>query len=121
MTRAPTEERLLHTDLHYTNVLGAYRSPWLAIDPKPMAGDVAFEVAPALWNRADELGTGSEVRWSLRRRLEIICERAGIDEGRARAWTIVREADNASVAEAGADGRRRRTTGSASRSRSSRR
>jgi streptomycin 6-kinase len=35
------------------------------------------------------------VRWSLRRRLEIICERAGLDEGRARAWTIVREADNA--------------------------
>jgi streptomycin 6-kinase len=60
-----------------------------------MAGDPAFEVAPALWNRVDELGTGSEIRWSLRRRLEIICERAGIDEGRARAWTIVREADNA--------------------------
>ena len=53
MARAPAEERLLHTDLHYANVLGAYRSPWLAIDPKPMAGDVAFEVAPALWNRAD--------------------------------------------------------------------
>ncbi|HET7799673.1 MAG TPA: aminoglycoside phosphotransferase family protein [Humibacillus xanthopallidus] len=103
VTRAPSEDRLLHTDLHYTNVLGAYRSPWLAIDPKPMGGDVAFEVAPALWNRADELGTGSQVRWSLRRRLEIICERAGIDEGRARAWTIVREADNAvDLASAGA-------------------
>lgn len=95
VTRRPDEERLLHTDLHYENVLGAYRAPWLAIDPKPMAGDVAFEVAPALWNRADELGAGSQIRWSLRRRLEIICERAGIDEGRARAWTIVREADNA--------------------------
>lgn len=95
VARPPVEERLLHTDLHYANVLGAYRSPWLAIDPKPMAGDPAFEVAPALWNRADELGAGSEIRWSLRRRLQIICERAGIDEGRARAWTIVREADNA--------------------------
>ncbi|GAB2758461.1 streptomycin 6-kinase [Terrabacter koreensis] len=93
--RPAVEDRLLHTDLHYTNVLAAYRSPWLAIDPKPMAGDPAFEVAPALWNRADELGTGSQIRWSLRRRLEIICERAAIDEGRARAWTIVREADNA--------------------------
>lgn len=95
VARPAAETRLLHTDLHYTNVLGSYRAPWLAIDPKPMAGDVAFEVAPALWNRADELGTGSQIRWSLRRRLEIICERAGIDEGRARAWTIVREADNA--------------------------
>ena len=95
LRRPPAEFRLLHTDLHYANVLAAYRSPWLAIDPKPMSGDPAFEVAPALCNRADELGTGSQIRWSLRRRLEIICERAGIDEGRARAWTIVREADNA--------------------------
>ena len=95
VVRPPAEERLLHTDLHFANVLAARRTPWLAIDPKPMAGDPAFEVAPALWNRPDELGTGSQVRWSLRRRLEIICERSGIDEGRARAWTIVREADNA--------------------------
>jgi streptomycin 6-kinase len=102
--RAPTEDRLLHTDLHYTNVLAAYRSPWLAIDPKPLAGDPAFEVAPALYNRVDELGTGSQVRWSLRRRLEIICERAGLDEGRARAWTIVREADNAVDAAEGLTG-----------------
>jgi streptomycin 6-kinase len=107
VARPPAEDRLLHTDLHYANVLAGYRVPWLAIDPKPMAGDPAFEVAPALWNRADELGTGSQIRWSLRRRLEIICERAGIDEGRARAWTIVREADNgldaAMSAEPGAD------------------
>ncbi|MGN6753205.1 MAG: aminoglycoside phosphotransferase family protein [Intrasporangium sp.] len=104
VVRPPGEDRLLHSDLHYFNVLGAYRSPWLAIDPKPMAGDVAFEIAPSLWNRAEELGTGSEIRWSLRRRLEIICERAGIDEGRARAWTIVREADNALEAADDPDG-----------------
>lgn len=99
VARPPREDRLLHTDLHYANVLAAPLAAsafsWLAIDPKPMAGDPAFEVAPALWNRPDELGTGSSVRWSLRRRLDIICERAGIDTGRARAWTIVREADNA--------------------------
>ncbi|MGW5241370.1 aminoglycoside phosphotransferase family protein [Monashia sp. NPDC004114] len=107
VARPPAEDRLLHTDLHFANVLAGYRTPWLAIDPKPMAGDPAFEVAPALWNRSDELGTGSQIRWSLRRRLEIICERAGIDEGRARAWTIVREADNgldaAMSARSGAD------------------
>lgn len=104
--RAPSESWLLHTDLHYENVLGAYRSPWLAIDPKPMAGDPAFEVAPALWNRADELGTGSQVRWSLRHRLETIATIAGIDEGRARAWTIVREAVNAVWRVGGADAAR---------------
>jgi streptomycin 6-kinase len=92
---------LLHTDLHYENVLSGSRQPWLAIDPKPTAGDRAFEVAPALWNRADELGTGSSVRWNLRRRLEVVCEHAGIDEDRAKAWTIVREVDNAADPAAG--------------------
>ncbi|MEO7061212.1 MAG: aminoglycoside phosphotransferase family protein, partial [Lapillicoccus sp.] len=89
------DARLLHTDLHYENVLRSTRQPWLAIDPKPMAGDRAFEVAPAVWNRGDELGTGSSVRWLLRRRLEVVCEAAGIDEDRAKAWTIVRVVDNA--------------------------
>ncbi|MDN5794202.1 MAG: aminoglycoside phosphotransferase family protein [Intrasporangium sp.] len=107
VTREPLEETLLHTDLHFENVLGAHRAPWLAIDPKPMTGDPAFEVAPALWNRSDELGTGAEIRGSLRRRLEIICERAGLDEGRARAWTIVRETDNAVDAAQDPHGRNR--------------
>lgn len=91
--------RLLHTDLHYANVLGSRRAdprqPWLAIDPKPLVGDPAYEVAPALWNRVDELGAGPALRWSARRRVELICEAAGIDEARARAWTVVRLVANA--------------------------
>jgi len=102
-TDRAVDSRLLHTDLHYSNVLGASRQPWLAIDPKPMAGDPAFEIAPALWNRPDELGTGSALRRSLRRRLAILCERAGIDEDRARGWTIVREVDNATTPATGPD------------------
>ncbi|MGV1009009.1 MAG: aminoglycoside phosphotransferase family protein [Dermatophilaceae bacterium] len=82
---------LLHTDLHYTNVLAGRRAPWLAIDPKPMAGDPAFEVWPALVNRVGELERGASLRVSLRRRLEVVCDHAGIDADRARAWTIVRE------------------------------
>lgn len=89
------DARLLHTDLHFANVLRGQRHRWLAIDPKPMAGDPAFEVAPALWNRVADLGTGSSVRPALRRRLEIVCEHAGIDEQRAKAWTIVRLVDYA--------------------------
>lgn len=89
---------LLHTDLHGANVLGGTRDghpAWVAIDPKPAAGDRAVEVAPLLWNRADELGAGPDLRWSLRRRLEIVCEAAQIDQDRARAWAIVREMDTA--------------------------
>lgn len=95
---------LLHSDLHDENVLRGDRQPWLAIDPKPMAGDRAFEVAPVLWNRVDELGTGSAFRWNARRRLEIVCAAAGIDEARAKAWTIVREVDNAGAEPPGSPG-----------------
>lgn len=94
----PTQEWLLHTDLHYANVLAGARADgpaWLAIDPKPMAGDSGFEIGPILWNRPTELGTGSQIRWSLRRRMELACEAAEIDQDRARAWAIVREMDNA--------------------------
>ena len=34
---------LLHGDLNPTNVLAAEREPWLAIDPKPMVGDAAYD------------------------------------------------------------------------------
>lgn len=95
MSHFGDEPWLLHTDLHFDNVLAATRQPWLAIDPHPLRGDRAYEVAPVLWNRFAELGTGAAMRWSVRERLETVCAPAGIDEERARAWSIVREVDNA--------------------------
>lgn len=89
---------LLHTDLHCSNVLRGIRDgrpAWVAIDPKPAAGDRAFDVVALLWDRPDELGTGADLRWGLRRRVEIVCEAAEVDEDRARSWAIVREMDNA--------------------------
>jgi streptomycin 6-kinase len=81
-------DRLLHTDLHFGNVLAGRREPWLAIDPSPMAGHPGLELQPVLRNRVGELGTGSAFRWGVRRRLEVTCEAAGIDVDAARAWTI---------------------------------
>lgn len=90
-------DRLLHWDLHYENVLAplegspaARRGSWLAIDPKPLAGDPGFELLPALRNRwveAEE--TGDPVR-ATRRRFDLLTEATGIDRERARAWTRVR-------------------------------
>lgn len=86
---------LLHADLHYENVLaslpGSGRPPWLAIDPKPLAGHPGWELAPLLWNRVEELGTGSAFRWSVRRRVEIVAEALGLDEAQARRWALMRE------------------------------
>jgi streptomycin 6-kinase len=89
-------DRLLHTDLHDANVLAGDRAPWLAIDPKPLAGDPHHEVAPMLWNRWEELlGAHRSVRDGLRLRFHTLVDVAGLDEDRARDWVVVRALVNA--------------------------
>ncbi|WP_031170890.1 aminoglycoside phosphotransferase family protein [Streptomyces durhamensis] len=80
-------DRLLHWDLHFENVLAADRADWLAIDPKPLAGDPGFELWPALDNRFE----AAEVR----RRFDAMTEVLGLDRERARAWTLGRLLQNA--------------------------
>jgi streptomycin 6-kinase len=89
---------LVHTDLHYDNVLAATREPWLAIDPKPVSGDPHYEPAPMLWNRWDEVVASGDVRREVRRRFHALVDGAGLDEDRARDWVIVRMVHNASWA-----------------------
>ncbi|MFF8448112.1 aminoglycoside phosphotransferase family protein [Streptomyces leeuwenhoekii] len=79
-------DRLLHWDLHYDNVLASPRAPWLAIDPKPLAGDPGFELLPALRNRHDPADT----RW----RFDALTGVLGLDRARARAWTLGRVLQN---------------------------
>ncbi|MEU6242925.1 aminoglycoside phosphotransferase family protein [Streptomyces sp. NPDC047024] len=79
-------DRLLHWDLHHGNVLAADRAPWLAIDPKPLAGDPGFELLPALVNRYDPADTP----W----RFDALTAALGLDRDRARAWTLARVLQN---------------------------
>ncbi|MFF5922977.1 aminoglycoside phosphotransferase family protein [Streptomyces flavochromogenes] len=78
-------DRLLHWDLHLGNVLAAEREPWLAIDPKPLAGDPGFDLLPALMDRFDP----ADVLW----RFDFLAEVVG-DRGRAVAWTLGRVLQN---------------------------
>ncbi|MDX2560281.1 aminoglycoside phosphotransferase family protein [Streptomyces sp. TX20-6-3] len=78
-------DRLLHWDLHLDNVLAAEREPWLAIDPKPLAGDPGFDLLPALMDRFDP----ADVLW----RFDLLAEVVG-DRGRAVAWTLGRVLQN---------------------------
>ncbi len=80
-------DRLLHWDLHFGNVLAAEREPWVAIDPKPLAGDPGFELWPALDNRFE----ADEVLW----RFDAMTDVLGLDRERARAWTLGRVLQNA--------------------------
>jgi streptomycin 6-kinase len=79
-------DRLLHWDLHDENVLAADRAPWLAIDPKPLAGDPGFELWPALDNRFE----ADEIRW----RFDAMTDILALDRPRARAWTLGRLLQN---------------------------
>ncbi|MEV6998560.1 aminoglycoside phosphotransferase family protein [Streptomyces sp. NPDC093982] len=79
-------DRLLHWDLHDENVLASARAPWLAIDPKPLAGDPGFELWPALANRFD----ADDIRW----RFDAMTDVLGLDRARARAWTYGRLLQN---------------------------
>jgi streptomycin 6-kinase len=80
-------DRLLHWDLHDENVLASDRGPWLAIDPKPLAGDPGFELWPALDNRYDP----DDILW----RFDAMTDILALDRDRARAWTLGRLLQNA--------------------------
>ena len=86
-------DRVLHTDLHYGNVLAGTRQPWLVIDPKPVNGDPHYELAPMLWNRWAEIAP--DVRDGVRRRFWTLVDAAGFDEDRAQSWVVVRMVHNA--------------------------
>ncbi|AIR99090.1 aminoglycoside phosphotransferase family protein [Streptomyces glaucescens] len=79
-------DRLLHWDLHYDNVLGADRADWLAIDPKPLAGDPGFDLLPAIRNRFDP----AEIHW----RFDAMTGILALDRARAGAWTLGRVLQN---------------------------
>ncbi|MFE1786096.1 aminoglycoside phosphotransferase family protein [Streptomyces sp. NPDC059506] len=90
-------DRLLHWDLHYANVLAPLpgtpvqgRADWVAIDPKPLAGDPGFELLPALRNRWDDVAGAADVPRAVRRRFDLMTEVAGLDRRRAAAWTLAR-------------------------------
>jgi streptomycin 6-kinase len=75
---------LLVTDLHAGNVLAARRAPWLVIDPKPYAGDPAFDVTQHLLNDPTRLTTDPH------RFVRRVADLAGLDADRVTAWLLAR-------------------------------
>ncbi|WP_097867413.1 aminoglycoside phosphotransferase family protein [Streptomyces sp. rh34] len=95
-------DRLLHWDLHYDNILAGRADAgrageWVALDPKPLAGDPGFELFPAL----DNLFDADEVLW----RFDALTEALGLERERARAWTLGRVLQNGLWAAESGEGR----------------
>ena len=87
-TDPATDGRLVHSDLHFENVLADGDGGWLAIDPKPLSGDPHYEPFPMLVNRYSEYA--GRLRDGVRDRFFALVDAAGLDEDRARAWAVLR-------------------------------
>ncbi|MDZ4092761.1 MAG: aminoglycoside phosphotransferase family protein [Arthrobacter sp.] len=96
---------LVHTDLHYLNILarpgsgeagggGEPANDWAAIDPQPLIGEAEFAVAPLLWNRIRELSRADPER-GVQERCGDFSRAAGLDAEVARQWSLAREVENA--------------------------
>jgi len=77
------ESVLLHGDLHHYNILRSEEKGWLAIDPKGVIGERAYDIVAYLLN--PRRMTPAETA----KRIEIFSERLGLDSERVRAWAFV--------------------------------
>jgi len=85
--RACTDPVLLHGDLNPTNVLSAQREDWLAIDPKPVVGDAAYD-GPRLVTQPSPLDT-SDPATTIARRIEIVAGALEVDVDGLQEWCLV--------------------------------
>jgi len=79
---------LLHGDLHHWNILAAEREPWLAVDPKGLVGEPAYEVGALLRNALPEPIAWPETRRVLARRVDQLAEELGFDRARLLGWGL---------------------------------
>ena len=80
----PAEDAVLcHQDLHGGNILRAEREPWLAIDPKPIVAERAYDTVAIVRDAKPTLA-------ELRRRLDALSELLGLDRERMRLWGLVK-------------------------------
>lgn len=79
---------LLHGDLHHANILTSQRADWLAIDPKGVVGEAAYEVGALMRNWLPDMLTRPDAGAIQARRLEILSERLDLDRARLRDWSF---------------------------------
>lgn len=84
------EAVLLHGDLHHYNILRAQRAPWLALDPKGLAGEREYEVGALLRNPFGLLDW-PDLAGVTARRIDQLAERLGFDRQRLAAWGMAQQ------------------------------
>jgi len=79
---------LLHGDLHHENILAAERQPWLAIDPKGLVGEPAYEPGALLRNQLAVVFEDPRPVRVMARRVEQLAGELGLDRARVRGWGL---------------------------------
>jgi streptomycin 6-kinase len=79
---------LLHGDFHHGNVLAGDRAPWLAIDPRPLVGEPAYDVARLALDRLATLAAAPAP--TAARRLARLADSLSLPLDRLRGWTLFR-------------------------------
>lgn len=87
---AQREVRPLHGDLHHENVLDFGPRGWLAIDPKRLIGDRAFDYTtlfcdPDLSDRDPPTAVRPDI---FARRVDVVLARSGLERGRLLDWIV---------------------------------
>ena len=82
------EPVLLHGDLHHENILSAERQPWLALDPKGVVGEPAYEVGALLRNPIPGLLAQPHPERTLARRVDQLAEELGLERARLVGWGL---------------------------------
>lgn len=83
-----TEAMLLHGDLHHDNVLLSDIHGWLAIDPKGIAAEPAYETAAMLRNPRGRLLNNPDRKNILTRRVQVLAEELQMNPQRIIRWGI---------------------------------
>ncbi|WP_058046525.1 aminoglycoside phosphotransferase family protein [Streptomyces roseifaciens] len=92
---AGTEEpaSLLHGRYQQGKVLAGERAPWLAVGPRPLVGERAYDLAWLARDRVDTLMASPGAAAIARRRVAKLADALDVDRDRLRGWTLFRTAE----------------------------
>ncbi len=82
------EPVVLHGDLHHWNLLSSERAGWLAIDPKGVVGERAYEIGAWMRNPYPGMLQWEAPEKKLQQRLEVMSSELGMDRRRLKKWAF---------------------------------
>ena len=85
LLRDPRDIVVLHGDIHYDNILDSGHRGWVAIDPKGVIGERAFDYANLFCNPTIEVAISPD---RLSRQVPLVAVQAGLEPSRLLRWII---------------------------------